>query len=303
MLWSKTLKPNIPKRLPVCAFLAWAACGQAHAVICSVTATSIPLTTLYASGTATQVTGTISGTCTREAGDVNRPRIYIGINQGEPPAGRSMTRQNGTQLLNYEVYHRTYGSGIWTEGTGVASTSATNGGVLYRMANSAAPQPFSFPYYLRIPTPQATAPAGIYDDLAITATVRLSNAGGTPTGAILATTAFGISASIQHSCYFSTSPAPLVINYTSFTAAPANGSTSFAMSCTYNTPYTLAINAPSSGTLLGLNYSLALSAASATGTAGPQTFNINGIVAANQSGTCATGSCTATQAHTITIGF
>ena len=60
-----------------------------------------------------------------------------------------MTRQNGTQLLSYEIYHRTYGSGVWTEGTGVTNTSATNGGVLYRMANNATAQAFSFPYYMQ----------------------------------------------------------------------------------------------------------------------------------------------------------
>jgi hypothetical protein len=300
MFWSEPLKNPLFKLLSIGVL---GASGSAHAVICSITATSVPLSTLYASGTATQVAGTISGTCTREATDVARPYIYIGINQGEPPAGRSMTRQNGTQLLTYEVYHRTYGSGIWTEATGVTSTATTNGGVFYRMANSATAQAFSFPYYVRIPTPQTTAPAGIYDDQAITATVRLSTAGGSATGAVLASTSFAISASIQHSCYFSTSPAPLILNYTSFTATPATGSAGFALSCTYNTPYTLTIGPPSTGALLGLNYSLALSAASGTGSAAPQSFNVNGTVAANQAGTCATSNCTASRSHTITVGF
>ncbi|MCY1168117.1 MAG: spore coat protein U domain-containing protein [Pseudomonadota bacterium] len=289
--------------LKLLAMAVLGSCGSAHAVICNITATSVPLTTLYKSGTATQVTGTISGSCTRETADIARPYIYIGINQGEPPAGRSMTRQNGTQLLSYEIYHRTYGSGVWTEGTGVTNTSATNGGVLYRMANNATAQAFSFPYYMQIPTPQATAPAGIYDDLAVTATIRLSTAAGSATGAVLAATSFGVSASIQHSCYFSTSPAPLVLNYTSFTASPATASAGFALSCTYNTPYTLVIGPPSTGTLLGLNYSLALSAATGTGSAAPQNFSVNGTVAAGQSGICTTSSCTASQAHTITVGF
>ena len=276
--------------------------GSAQAVICSVTATSVPLSTLYASGTATQVTGTISGSCTRETGDVARPYIYIGINQGEPPAGRLMTRQNGTQTLSYQIYHAGFGSGTWTETTGVSSTSGTSGGVFYRMANSAAAQPFSFPYYFRIPTPQASAPAGIYDDLAIVATVRESTSGGSATGAILAVTSFGVSASIQHSCYFSSTPTPLIINYTSFMATPATGSSSFQLSCTYNTPYTLSINAPT-GPLLGVNYTLAMSAASGTGTGAGQSFSVNGTAAAGQSGTCSSASCSGTKAHTVTVGF
>lgn len=282
---------------------ALAACGSAQAVICSVTATSIPLTTLYASGTATQLTGSVSGTCTKAAGDANRPYIYIGINQGEPPAGRAMTRQNGAQKLNYEIYHGNYGSGLWTEARGVTSTSGTSGGVAYRMANNASPQNFTFPYYFRIPTPQATAPAGIYDDLAIGVTVRLSDGNSSATGAILAVASFGVSASIQHSCYFSSAPAPLSLNYTSFTATPATGSAAFQLSCTYNSPYTLTIGPPATGTLLGLNYSLDLSAPSGTGTGGPQSFSVNGTVPANQSGNCASSVCSGSQAHTITVGF
>lgn len=300
MFWSKALNKTFLKLLATGLF---GACGAAHAVICSITATSVPLSTLYKSGTATQLTGTISGACTREATDVNRPYIYIGVNDGMPPAGRAMTRQNGTELLSYEIYHNTYGSGVWNEALGVNSTTPVDGGVHYRMANNSNPQGFSFPYYLVIPTPQTTAPAGIYNDLSVSATVRLSDLIGSATGAVLTATSFGVSASIQHSCYFSTSPAPLILNYTSFTAAAVSGSADFALSCTFNTPYNLTIGPPATGTLLGLNYSLALSAASGTGTASPQSFSVNGSVAASQSGTCTSGNCTAGQSHTITVGF
>lgn len=284
-------------------FGSLATCGAAQAVICSVTATSVPPSTLYVSGSATNVAGTIASTCTKEAGDVARPYIYIGIDQGEPPAGRAMTRQNGANKLTYEIYHRTYGSGIWNEAVGVTSTSSTNGGVLYRMANNTSTQIVSFPYYFRIPTPQATASAGIYGDLAIAITVRLSNSTGSASGIILAATSFGVSASIQHSCYFSSNPSPLILGYTSFMTAPSVGSSTFQLSCTYNSPYTLTISPPATGTLLGLNYSLALSASSGAGIGNPQSFSINGTIAANQSGACATSSCSGSQAHTITVGF
>lgn len=300
MFWSEALKNPLLKLLSIGVL---GASGSAYAVTCSITATSVPLSTLYASGTATSVTGTISGSCTKETGDVAKPYIYIGIDQGGPSAGRSMTRQSGTQLLTYEIYHRSNYTGIWNESTGVTNTTSTNGGVLYQMANNSNAQAFSFPYYLRIPTPQASAPAGIYDDLTITTTIRLSSSSGLATGAVLGLTSFGVSASIQHSCYFSTSPAPLVLNYTSFRATAATGTSSFGLSCTYNTPYTLTLTAPSTGTLLGVNYSLALSAPSGTGTAAPQTYTVTGTAAANQSGTCTSGSCTASQNHTITVGF
>ncbi len=301
MFWSETLKTPLLKLLSMAVL---GTCGSVHAVTCSINATSVPLSTLYKTGTATSVTGTISGSCTAANATeaATRPYIYIGVNQGEPPAGRSMTRQNGTELLTYEIYHRSATQGPWTEATGVASTANSSGGVFYRMANNTTAQTFSFPYYIRIPTPQASAPAGIYDDLAVTATIRLSTSGGSATGTVLGITSFGVSASIQHSCYFSTSPAPLILNYTSFSASPATGSAGFALSCTYNTPYTLTMPT-ATGTLLGVAYSLGLSAASGTGTAGPQSYTVNGTAAANQPGTCTSGSCTASQNHTITVGF
>lgn len=300
MFWSTPLKPLIFKFLLLGAL---AACGSAQAVICnSLTATSIPLTTLYVSGSATQLTGTIRASCKNETTDSGGgAEVYIGINQGKPPAGRAMTRQNGSEALNYEIYHANFGSGVWNEARGVASTDPGNGGVIFRLAggNTTTFQTFSFTYYFSIPAGQASAPAGIYDDLAIGVTARNKDFD----GIVLAATSFGVSASIQSSCYFSSAPAPLTINYSSFSATLATGNTAFQLSCTYDSPYTLTIDPPASGTLLGLNYSLALSAPSGTGTAGPQSFSVTGTVAAGQSGNCATGSCSASRTHTITVGF
>ncbi|MDM0030206.1 spore coat protein U domain-containing protein [Variovorax saccharolyticus] len=281
--------------------VAAVSCGT-WAVECTVSATSVAPSTLYVNGAASYATGSITATCTRQTGDVSRPYIYIGVNQGEPPSGRAMTRQNGTTTLAYEIYHRTYGSGAWTEGAGVAATSTSSGGVFYRMANSAAPQTTTFTYYIVIPS-ATSKPAGIYDDLAVTATVRLSTSGGSNTGATLALANWGIAASIQHSCYFSSTPAPVVINYTSFMSAAATATSFFQVSCTYQTPYTLAIAAPSTGTLLGINYSLSLGASSGTGSGLAQTYSIIGSAAGSQAGTCGAGTCSASRVHTINVVF
>jgi spore coat protein U-like protein len=300
MFWSKPMKQFFFKFLVAGVLVI---CGAAHAVTCNITtATSVPLSTLYASGAATNVTGTISGSCT-PASAAERAYIFIGLDGGKPPAGRAMTRQNGTEPLNYQIYHRSATSGIWNEGTGVASNNTGAGGVLYRLANSAAVQNFSYVYYLNIPAGQTTAPAGIYDDLLITATIRLSTAGGLSTGTVLGSTIFGASASIVSSCYFSTSPSSLVLNYTSFTGTAVTGNSTFALSCTSGSPYTLAIGPPATGTALGIDYTLTLSAASGTGTASPQSFGVTGTAAANQAGTCATSTCSATNPHTITVTF
>ena len=296
-------------RLVLLAVLATG--GTAQAVICSVTATSVPLSTLYTAAANTNSIGTISGQCTKEAGDPSRPYIYISIDQGEPPAGRQMTRQGGTQLVTYNIYQGTStAGGQWTTGAGRTYQSGSSGGVWYRMTSSASPQPFSYNYYFRAPLGQTTAPAGIYDDLLIGVTVRLSDNSRLSTGAILQTTTFGATVSIQSNCYFSTPPSTLSINYTSFMTTAATGSSAFQVSCTYNSPYTLSLDAvpppavaSANGTALGLNYSITLSATSGTGSAAAQTYTVDGSMPAGQAGTCAGALCTATQTHTLYIGF
>lgn len=211
-----------------------------------------------------------------------------------------MVRQNGANLLNYQIYKDVGLTSIWNEAT--APNNGT-GGFSFRMLNNLTAQPFPpYSYYLNIPAGQTTSPAGIYNDTAITATIRLSDAAGLATGAIINTAVFTANASIQHSCYFSTNPSTLNLNYTSFTGTAVTGASSFALSCTFNSPYTLAI-APTTGTALGVNYSLALSAASGTGTAAPQIFTVMGTAAAGQAGTCAIGVCSATNLHTVTVTF
>ena len=58
-----------------------------------------------------------------------------------------------------------------------------------------------------------------------------------------------------------------------------------------------------SGTLIGLNYTLALSTPSSVGTGSQQTHSITGNMAAGQAGNCATGTCSASQARTLTIPY
>jgi spore coat protein U-like protein len=286
-------------------------CGSAHALTCSVTATSIPLTTVYTSALNTDTSGTISVTCTKVTPpDDNRPWIYVSVDEGEPPAGRAMTRQNGPQTLNYTIARNSANGAPWTTARGVTYTTGTAGGVLYRMANNGSPQTQNFPYYFRVPSGQVGAPAGIYGDQLITVTVRLSDNAGLETGTILQSTVFSASASIRDDCYVSGMPFTLLLNYVSFSATPVTDSKSFQVSCTNLTPYTLSLDAvppPAinsvAGTAVGLNYSLALSATAGTGTSAPQSYNISGSIAAGQPGTCAGASCTAQPSHTVYVGF
>jgi spore coat protein U-like protein len=278
------------------------ASGTAQAAIAcgSITATSVngvmPITGDL------NLTGNFTVTCTRSAGDPTTQVIYIGLDQGEPPAGRAMTRQTSADTMNYAIFRNATPSGSWTSGAGRSPGSILGGGLQVTITFTSASttvQSFSYPYYFRVTAGNASGkPAGIYDDLNITTTVRLTS----QTGAVQSTTVFGTTVSKPSHCYFSSSPTNMVINYSSFSPTAQSGTSNFSVSCTQSTPYTLALDA-TSGTLLGLNYSLSLSSTSATGTGFVQNFSVTGTVPAGQVGTCSTATCSASQTRVITVTY
>lgn len=300
--------PMKPKLLACAALLALGAASQdAHAAInCgSVTATSATGITPVSGNL--DIGGTITVTCTRLTTDLTTQVIYIGMNTGENPdgtAGREFTRQSGTQQMNYAVYRNSTPSGAWSEGNGRAPGATQGGGLQVTVtftSGTTTSQSFTYPYYIRVTQANyigAGQPAGIYDDTPVIR-VRLNNS----TGTLQASTNFTPTVSKPSHCYFSLAPGNLTMSYTAFASSAQTGSMSFGVSCTATTTYTMALSA-TSGTLLGLNYSLALSATGTqTGTGFQQTYNVIGTIPAGQAGSCTTGSCTGTQARTITITY
>ena len=108
--------------------------------------------------------------------------------------------------------------------------------------------------------------------------------------------------SIVPECRISAMPPTLNLNYVSFTTSSVSASSNFDISCTQGTPYTMALDA-TSGTLLGLNYQIALNTSSGTGTAFAQSYSVTATMAGNQSGTCSAGTCSATATRTITVSY
>ncbi len=117
------------------------------------------------------------------------------------------------------------------------------------------------------------------------------------------------------SCTLSAQLPTLSLNYTSFQTSSAASSVMFTTNCTNATPYRINVS-PGNGTMLGLPYSIKLgtSGGSATdisstldygltGTGFPQTYYINGSIAAGLAGICATGSCTASTPHNLNIEY
>ncbi|MFM9879136.1 MAG: spore coat protein U domain-containing protein [Burkholderiaceae bacterium] len=247
------------------------------------------------------LTAAVNLNCTRTGGALTQT-VYIGMDQGEPPNGRNMTRQTTTtnETLAYQIYRNTGGAGQWTTGAGRVAGNTQNGGRLHTFNfTTGNNQSLAMTYFFRVNAGINRA-AGIYDDEAVGLFVRLGNSNASP---LITSTTFTTNVSIVAHCYFSSAPTPLTMNYTSFASAASTGASNFGVNCTLNTPYTMALDA-TSGTLLGLNYTLNLPVASGTGTAFRQNYVVSGSIAAGQSGTCAaTAGCTATQARTLTITY
>ena len=120
----------------------------------------------------------------------------------------------------------------------------------------------------------------------------------TPTG-------FNVTVNLTSGCEVTAGPTDVAFTYTSFQAGAATSTGgAFSVRCTNTLPYTMALDS-TTGTVIGLNYTLALSAAGGTG-AGltAASYTVNGSMASGQSGDCATTAvCTGTQARTLTITY
>lgn len=125
-------------------------------------------------------------------------------------------------------------------------------------------------------------------------------------------TNFNVTVTLTTACS-ATAPADVVFAYTSFQVAnQASTGGGFSVTCTNTLPYSMSLSA-ASGTIIGLNYQLALPG-QALGAAGPlpigsgsgavQALAITGQMASGQSGTCALATCTpAPNVHTLTITY
>ena len=236
----------------------------------------------------TNVTSTsFTITCTRALSDANTMNWTNAANNGLHSAGGGRNRAVfGTSRISYDIYHDSACGTQW-RGGGSAFTGTLNFGG----STSAS---LTVTYYACIPAAQTGLPAGTYTDT-VTMTLTYGPFNSVSTGT------FGVAIATPATCNLSTPPGNVVFNYTGFGAA-ANASTGYGVTCTNFLPYTMALDA-TSGTLLGLNYTIGLSSAGATGTGFEQSYTVSGNIAAGQAGTCAAGTCSASQARTLTVSY
>jgi len=268
----------------------WALCA-AGAITCNVSVTSVDIVYDPTSAVQNVTTGSYTITCTRLASDPNTFAWQLGVNNGLNPGGgfNRVQRVGGAagDHYNYETY-RSAGNRWGDTGGNRFSGTLNFAGALTAAAYG--------PFDITMPGSQTVDPAGTYVD---TLTARLRDGAGTT----IDTANFNVTVVTTNSCQISVPPGNVSFAYTSFQPAAAAASTTYGVRCTTALPYTMALDA-TSGTLLGLNYTLSIAPASAgTGTGATQSYTINGSIAGGQGGTCATAMCTGSQTRTLTLSW
>ncbi len=264
----------------------------AGAITCSVLITDVSVVYDPTSPVQNVTTGSYTITCTRIASDPSTYAWQLGVNNGLNAGGGF----NRVQLVggaagnryNYDTYRSPGNKWGDTGGNRFTGTLDFAGGL-----TASAYGPFD----IIMPGSQTVQPAGTYVD---TLTARLRDGSGVLTGT---TTQFNVIVTTTNSCQISVPPGNVSFTYAAFQAGPASASTTYGVRCTTALPYSMSLDA-TSGTLIGLNYTLSLAPGSAgTGTGATQTYTINGSIAGGQAGTCATGACTGSQTRTLMLSW
>jgi spore coat protein U-like protein len=260
---------------------------DAHAIVtCSIT--SPGFTAGYnPSAPGNNITQTFfTVTCSRDsAADPVTVNYATTVNNGANPQGQNNRAALGGNFLRYDVF-RDAACGTKWKGTTTISGSVTMPTLNQQYSTSST--------FWGCIGPLQAPPAGTYTDTVVMALVY-----NTPVQT--ATGSFAVTIVTPSACSITTSPGTITMNYTSF-GAVANGATTYGVTCTTALPYSMALDA-TAGTILGLNYTLSLGTAASSGTGAEQIFNINGSIAAGQSGSCPTAACSGSQLRSVTVTY
>jgi spore coat protein U-like protein len=231
--------------------------------------------------------GQFTVTCTRGlASDPSSVNYSVTVDNGLYANGINNRAAYLANRIRYDVFKDSSCSVKWKGSTAITGTinfAAT--GTVTQQAN----------YWGCVLPAQTGLAAGTYTDQ-VTATMTYG-----PTPSLVALGTFGVSITTPATCSLSAAPGNIVFNYISLGAAVAAGTT-YGVTCTNSLPYSMALDT-TTGTVVGINYALALSGVNSIGTGAQQTFSINGTVAGGQAGTCAASGCTGNRTHSLTITY
>jgi len=226
-------------------------------------------------------------TCTRAlASDPSSVNYAVTVDNGMYANGINNRAAYLANRIRYDVFKDSSCATKWKGSTSIAGTiNFASTGTVSQQAN----------FWGCVLPGQTGLAAGTYTDN-VTATLTYG-----PTPSLVALGTFGVSIATPATCSLSQAPGNVVFNYIAFGAA-VNASTTFGVTCTTSLPYSMALDL-TGGTIVGINYSIGLSAASSVGTGAQQNFTVDGTIAAGQAGTCAASGCSGSNTHSITITY
>jgi spore coat protein U-like protein len=265
-----------------------AASAFAHAAItCSISSGGFAAAYDPASPATNTTQSFFTVTCTRGlASDPTSVAYSVTVDNGMYSTGVNNRAAYLANRIRYDVYRDAGCSSKWKGTTAISGTVSFVGtGTVSQQGN----------YWGCIAAAQTGLAAGTYTDV-MTLTMTYG-----PAPALTAVTSAGVGIGTPATCSISAPPGNIVFDYIALGPAIAP-STTFGVTCTFALSYSMALDV-TAATLVGLNYTLALSNATSVGTGSPQTFSINGAMAAGQPGTCAGGACTASRVHALTITY
>ena len=287
-------------RLLLLCLLSVASRGASAAITCTVSSSGF--TSVYSPtvATANDSQGSFTVSCLRTdlANDPTTLNYTLQANDGANAQGGKNYARNGagnSNRVEYELYRDAAYAGVW----GATTATAFSGTVNFGSALTAAAS-HTQTFYARIPALQNVTAKTFPDTVTVTLCSATGVCAGTPYGAI---GLLAVAVITTTSCQLSTPPANMSFSYTSFQIGASLATTGYAVRCTNGVSYRATLDA-TSGSLLGLNYTLSLGTPGSVNANGlPQNHTINGSIAGGQSGACATGTCANSQQRVLTITY
>ena len=257
-------------------------------ITCSSVSAGTGFTWYYVNGTTVAVQLSYTLTCNRSA--TNDPTTFSysnnvnnGLHNDKAQLGATTSR------LSYNLFQGSKCSGsTWAN----KNSTDMDGTVTWGASQTGISTDTRY-FWACVNTPQTATVSGWYSD-SVTMTVK------GPGPDIIGNIPINIFA--PSSCSISTRPGTIAMSYTAFSPAVVTASTNFGATCSSGMLYTIDVS-PTSGTLAGVAYTVAPDATTFTGTGGADSHSITATAAAAQAGTCTGASCTASQTHTLTIGY
>jgi len=301
----KSIQRKSTLRLGIIALLSYSGFAQAL-ITCSVTSPGFASGYVPANLTTNITSTTFDVTCSRDnaGGPATATVQYdLVVDNGINALGTQNRAALGGSFLNYYLATDPACLTQWKGATAIPTPTAS----LIMTKNSVVTNTYTY-YGCILPGQAVLPPEGTYTD---TATMTFATGKATGQSAFTGGNTFPVAIVAPASCNITTLPSNVNFTYTAFSPTPILANTSFGVRCTTSLAYSISLDA-TVGVVTGLNYTLGLDTIANTaginplpsvGTGIPQTYFINGNVAAGQAGTCNTSAapCAGSQVRTLTI--